>query len=203
MWLRDDIYFTVHSLATKLKQISEDYEARESVSQLVLILLTLVQSDWTLTMQQYEKILKHKQLEVQLVEAKMAQQTVSAAEDKETSLTERRMLLAESLEQQKRCEELTQQEAELRGQLSLYSDKFEEFQKTLTKSNQMFSTFKKEMDKVGVAFLPLTTCTVCLCLSDVQDEWYTGEGDADMEGTLREVQQVITGDGPGGVLPWR
>lgn len=79
----------------------------------------------------------------------MAQQTVSAAEDKETSLTERRMLLAETLEQQKRCEQLTQQEADLRGQLSLYSDKFEEFQKTLTKSNQVFGTFKKEMDKVS------------------------------------------------------
>ena len=99
------------------------------------------------------------------MEAKMAQQTVLAAEDKETSLTERRMLLAESLEQQKRCEELTQQEAELRGQLSLYSDKFEDFQKTLTKSNQMFTTFKKEMDKVGVASFPPTMCTSCVSCS--------------------------------------
>lgn len=97
--------------------------------------------------------MKHKQLELQLVEAKMAQQSVSAAEDKETSLTERRLLLAETLEQQKRCELLTQQEADLRGQLSLYSDKFEEFQKTLTKSNQVFGTFKKEMDKVHTAKL--------------------------------------------------
>ena len=39
---------------------------------------------------------------------------------------------------------------DLRGQLSLYSEKFEEFQKTLTKSNEVFGTFKKEMDKVGV-----------------------------------------------------
>ena len=37
---------------------------------------------------------------------------------------------------------------ELRGQLSLYSEKFEEFQKTLTRSNEVFGTFKKEMDKV-------------------------------------------------------
>ncbi len=89
----------------------------------------------------------------------MAQQTVSAAEDKETSLTERRMLLAETLEQQKRCEQLTQQEADLRGQLSLYSDKFEEFQKTLTKSNQVFGTFKKEMDKVTI-LISLPTPTI-------------------------------------------
>ena len=57
-------------------------------------------------------------------------------------------LLMESLEQQQRCEQLTRQETELRGQLSLYAEKFEEFQKTLTKSNEVFSTFKREMDKV-------------------------------------------------------
>ena len=57
-------------------------------------------------------------------------------------------LLRESLEQQRRCEQLTRQEAELRGQLALYSEKFEEFQSTLTKSNDVFNTFKKEMDKV-------------------------------------------------------
>ena len=60
-------------------------------------------------------------------------------------------LLRESLEQQRRCEQLTKHEAELRGQLSLYSEKFEEFQKTLTKSNEVFGTYKKEMDKVGLS----------------------------------------------------
>ena len=57
-------------------------------------------------------------------------------------------LLRESLELQRRCEQLTRQEAEFRGQLALYSEKFEEFQSTLTKSNEVFNTFKKEMDKV-------------------------------------------------------
>ena len=33
-------------------------------------------------------------------------------------------------------------------QLSMYAERFEEFQKTLNKSNEVFSTFKKEMDKV-------------------------------------------------------
>lgn len=94
--------------------------------------------------------MKHKQLELQLCEAKMAQQMVAAAEEKENSLAERQYLLAETLEQQKRCEMLTQQETELRSQLSMYSDKFEEFQQTLTRSNQVFSTFKKDTDRVGV-----------------------------------------------------
>ena len=71
-------------------------------------------------------------------------------------------LLSETLEQQKRCEQLTRQEQELRGQLSLYSEKFEEFQKTLTKSNEVFGTFKKEMDKVSPSLppsLPLSLST--------------------------------------------
>ena len=80
----------------------------------------------------------------------MAQQVVAAAEEKENSLAERQYLLAESLDQQKKCEVLTHQEIELRGQLAMYSDKFEEFQQTLTRSNQVFSTFKKDTDRVGV-----------------------------------------------------
>ena len=38
-------------------------------------------------------------------------------------------------------------------QLTMYAERFEEFQKTLNKSNEVFSTFKKEMDKVCEPFL--------------------------------------------------
>ncbi len=86
---------------------------------------------------------------MQLSEARLAQQTVASAQEKENSLAERQFLIAETLDQQKRFEILSKQEGDLRGQLSLYSDKFEEFQETLTKSNQAFSSFKKEMDKVS------------------------------------------------------
>lgn len=34
----------------------------------------------------------------------------------------------------------------------MYAERFEEFQKTLNKSNEVFSTFKKEMDKVCESF---------------------------------------------------
>lgn len=42
-------------------------------------------------------------------------------------------------------------------QLTLYSGRFEEFQSTLTKSNEVFATFKQEMDKVSIAYLPWNT----------------------------------------------
>lgn len=40
-------------------------------------------------------------------------------------------------------------------QLTLYAQKFDEFQGTLAKSNQIYARFKKEMDNVGAAEPPL------------------------------------------------
>lgn len=34
-------------------------------------------------------------------------------------------------------------------QVGLYTEKYEEFQQTLSKSNEVFSSFKVEMDKVS------------------------------------------------------
>lgn len=38
-------------------------------------------------------------------------------------------------------------------QLALYTEKFEEFQNTLSKSSEVFTTFKQEMEKVTVSRL--------------------------------------------------
>lgn len=38
------------------------------------------------------------------------------------------------------------------SQLSLYTEKFEEFQTTLSKSNEVFTTFKQEMEKVSCLY---------------------------------------------------
>ncbi|CAB3996791.1 alpha-taxilin [Paramuricea clavata] len=114
-------------LAAKLKGLVDQYEMRE---------------------QYVDKVLKHKQIENQLLEAKLAQQTLILNEEREQALKEKQLLLQESLEYQKKCEQLVKDEAELKLQLSMYTEKFEEFQKTLTKSNEVFGTFKKEMDKM-------------------------------------------------------
>uniref|UniRef100_T2MGG6 Alpha-taxilin n=1 Tax=Hydra vulgaris TaxID=6087 RepID=T2MGG6_HYDVU len=114
-----------NDLAQKLKGLVEQYEVRE---------------------QHIEKVLKAKQLELQLCEAKLQQQNLVVQEEMESHLKEKHSVLEESLNYKKKCEELLQQEAELRAQLSLYTEKFEEFQSTLTKSNEVFATFKKDMD---------------------------------------------------------
>lgn len=51
----------------------------------------------------------------------------------------------------------------------MYAERFDEFQKTLNKSNEVFSTFKKEMDKVTVKNINLkktyyfTSYTLNMC----------------------------------------
>ena len=44
----------------------------------------------------------------------------------------------------------------------MYAERFDEFQKTLNKSNEVFSTFKKEMDKVTVKTLIKKTILFCI-----------------------------------------
>ncbi|KAG7244413.1 hypothetical protein INR49_031864, partial [Caranx melampygus] len=60
----------------------------------------------------------------------------------------REELLKEAVESQRMCELMKQQEVHLKQQLSLYTEKFEEFQTTLSKSNEVFTTFKQEMEKM-------------------------------------------------------
>ena len=82
----------------------EHYEAKEKVSTkenlsffLLSDILPCVSCPWQVLswqnalcpMQQFEDILKHKQLELQLCEAKLAQQTVAMAETKESNLAEK------------------------------------------------------------------------------------------------------------------
>ena len=52
----------------------------------------------------------------------------------------------------KKGELMQEQEKQLRTQLNIYTEKYNEFQATLNNSNQVFQSFKGEMEKVGVRF---------------------------------------------------
>lgn len=117
-------------LATKLKEVIEQCKAREET---------------------VEKIIKQKNLEVQLAETKLVQ----VVEEKRKAATEKRSVLEMYANEKTKNELLLEQEQELRHQLTLYTDKFEEFQKTLTRSNEVFATFKQEMYKMTVTIKKL------------------------------------------------
>ncbi|KAK7898412.1 hypothetical protein WMY93_019265 [Mugilogobius chulae] len=114
-------------LAEKLKKLYEQYKLRE---------------------EHIDKVVKHKDLQQQLVDAKLHQAQQLLTESEERHDREKDFLLKEAMESQRMCELMKQQEVHLKQQLSLYTEKFEEFQTTLSKSNEVFTTFKQEMEKM-------------------------------------------------------
>jgi DNA repair exonuclease SbcCD ATPase subunit len=115
-------------LANKLKGLIEQYELRE---------------------QQIEKIMKSKELEAQLYDARLQQAALQIGEEKEKHLHDSQLLLRDSMESQKKIMLLEEQEKALKAQVAMYSEKYDDFQSTLTKSNDVFNTFKTEMDKMS------------------------------------------------------
>ncbi|XP_041665530.1 alpha-taxilin isoform X2 [Cheilinus undulatus] len=114
-------------LAEKLKKLYDQYKLRE---------------------EHIDKVVKHKDLQQQLVDAKLQQAQELLKESEERHDKEKDFLLKEAVESQRMCELMKQQEVHLKQQLSLYTEKFEEFQTTLSKSNEVFTTFKQEMEKM-------------------------------------------------------
>ncbi|KAI1287024.1 Alpha-taxilin [Halotydeus destructor] len=96
-----------------------------------------------------EKIIQQKDLESQLVKAKLAKTNLLLQTEKEQSLEEKKQLIEMVTELQKRTKELTANEIRLRAELSMYTLKYEEFQGILTRSNDTFSSFKKDMEKMS------------------------------------------------------
>jgi hypothetical protein len=72
-------------------------------------------------------------------------------------------------------------EKQLRAQLKTYTEKYEEFQGTLKKSNQIFESFKTEMDKMTKKIKNLEKETMTW-----KNKWETSE-----KTLLGVVQQVI------------
>ncbi|KAM9577124.1 gamma-taxilin isoform 1-T1 [Trichechus inunguis] len=100
------------------------------------------------TLKHIDKVFKHKELQQQLVDAKLQQTTQLIKEADEKHQREREFLLKEATESRHKYEQMKQQEVQLKQQLSLYMDKFEEFQTTMAKSNELFTTFRQEMEKM-------------------------------------------------------
>jgi len=57
-------------------------------------------------------------------------------------------LLEQLIASKTRQEEMAQTEIHLKTQLNIYTEKYAEFEGTLNKSNEVFATFKSEMEKV-------------------------------------------------------
>ncbi|KAM9551823.1 beta-taxilin isoform 1-T1 [Salvelinus alpinus] len=115
------------NLADKLKHIISQYEQRE---------------------ESLEKIFKHHDMQQKLSDAKLEQANAQLQEADEKHKREKEYLLIHAAEWKLQAKLLREQETVMQAQLVLYSQKFEEFQTTLSKSNDVYASFKNEMEKM-------------------------------------------------------
>jgi hypothetical protein len=141
--LRNKFETSLNSIQTQLNQheterqavIAENSKLKENIGQ--LLNYTKLQD------QQTEHQSKTKSLELKLAEAKLQQQVeiCSMEQSKNAAYMEK-------------ITQLSAVETELKRQLHDYADKFSQVQSTLNKSNDLFGTFKGEMEKmVGLTVL--------------------------------------------------
>ncbi|XP_023131266.2 beta-taxilin isoform X2 [Amphiprion ocellaris] len=96
-----------------------------------------------------EKINKHRDLHHQLTEAKLQQANALLAEAEDKHKREKEYLLVQAAEWKLQAQTLREQGTVMQAQLTLYAQKFDEFQATLAKSNEIYVRFKKEMDNMS------------------------------------------------------
>ncbi|XP_056873163.1 beta-taxilin isoform X1 [Takifugu flavidus] len=95
-----------------------------------------------------EKINRHHELQLKLSEAKLQQADALLTEAQEKHKREKEYLLREAIEKTKKCCAMKEQELSMKKKLTLYAQKFDEFQGTLAKSNEIYARFKAEMDQM-------------------------------------------------------
>lgn len=115
-------------MTKKFKYLAEQYELREK---------------------QLEKLNEQIKLETQLNEAKLAKVQMESTIEKEILLKEKQAALEEVLATKKAIVEIEARERGLKEQLLLYTEKYDQFQTSLQKSNGIFATYKTELEKMS------------------------------------------------------
>ncbi|XP_017873586.1 PREDICTED: alpha-taxilin [Drosophila arizonae] len=115
-------------MTKKLKLLAEQYQAREK---------------------HLEKLNEQVQLESQLHQAKLTKAQVEAAMEKEILTKENQIGLEKLLQAQRSIKDLTEREQQLKEQLNIYTAKYDEFQQSLKKSNEVFGSYKIELEKMS------------------------------------------------------
>ncbi|KAJ4920342.1 hypothetical protein JOQ06_000032 [Pogonophryne albipinna] len=96
-----------------------------------------------------EKINNHRDLQHKLTEAKLQQANALLTEAEEKHRREKEYLLREAIDKTKKCYAMKELELAMKKKLTLYAQKFDEFQATLSKSNEIYVRFKSEMDNMS------------------------------------------------------
>uniref|UniRef100_A0A8C9TXH9 Taxilin beta b n=1 Tax=Scleropages formosus TaxID=113540 RepID=A0A8C9TXH9_SCLFO len=115
-------------LAEKLKGLITQYDQREA---------------------NLEKVFKHHDLQHKLAETKLQQANMLLKDAEEKHKAEKEYLLKQVAELKMQVTLLKEQESGMKAQLNLYSEKFDEFQGTVTKSHDVYASFKQDIEKMS------------------------------------------------------
>ncbi|KAL4623992.1 beta-taxilin-like [Arapaima gigas] len=115
-------------LAEKLKALIAQYDQREA---------------------NLEKVFKHHDLQQKLAETKLKQANLLLKDTEEKNKIEKEYLLKQVAELKMQVKLLKEQESGMKAQLNLYSEKFDEFQGTVSKSHDVYASFKKDMEAMS------------------------------------------------------
>lgn len=99
--------------------------------------------------QQLLKVHQQMKVDLQIADAKLAKVKMEATAEKEALLKEKQQLLLKMTEYQVQIKELQATEIGLRSEISMYTDKYDEFQNALNKSNKIYDEFNVEMEKMA------------------------------------------------------
>ncbi|XP_062266962.1 beta-taxilin isoform X1 [Platichthys flesus] len=96
-----------------------------------------------------EKIERHRDLQHKLTEAKLQEANMLLTQAEEKHKREKEYLLIQAAEWKLQSQTLREQKTVMQAQLTLYGEKFDEFQTTLSKSNEIYVRFKREMENMS------------------------------------------------------
>ncbi|ORX90926.1 hypothetical protein K493DRAFT_54907 [Basidiobolus meristosporus CBS 931.73] len=127
----------IQEIRVKMDQDSEENRKRAEENAALKEKFQSFLAQFDLSEQHHNSIIKSKNLEIQLLEAKINQHVESTAQEmaKAQAIT---IELSESI----------QRETELREQLTVYVEKFKQVEGTLSQSNEIFTTFRQEMEQL-------------------------------------------------------
>ncbi|CAG8660952.1 2877_t:CDS:2, partial [Acaulospora colombiana] len=128
---------TIWEIKSKMEEDADEKKKRTEDNELLKDKFRSFLEQYELREKHFNSVIRSKDLELQLYEAKLQQQK---------QLTEQEVNKVTSLKGQ--VDVLSKAEAELHRHLNVHIDKFKQVEETLNKSNELFETFRKEMGQM-------------------------------------------------------
>uniref|UniRef100_A0A182SFM8 Alpha-taxilin n=1 Tax=Anopheles maculatus TaxID=74869 RepID=A0A182SFM8_9DIPT len=132
----------------KLKEDNMEM-AKKYDSMKIVGLFKFILEQYELRDQQMDKMNKQMELVTQLNDAKLAKLQMQSNSEKEQFLAEKLVLMTELQKVKKQLADLQSVETHLRGQVTMYSDKYGEFQDSLKKSRSIYEGYQEDMKKMS------------------------------------------------------